>query len=118
MAKEQLLSWKDEEGTKTARLDLNTLSLEFPVTAAAIETEMRDQCDMRKPVRAAILRKSLKKLKDLHKKSESLNQSQLDEYLFTGFIMWIDKQIGQDHLAIRDGKINVTDKAQALFESL
>ena len=118
MDQEQLLNWKDEAGTKMARLELNSLSVEFPVTAAAIETEMRDQCDMRKPVRTAILRKSLKKLKDLHKKAGSLNATQTDEYLFTGFIIWVDKQIGSDHLKIRDGKIDTSEKAKALFESL
>lgn len=118
MDQEALMPWKDEEGTKTGRLELSSLTVEFPVTAAAIAQEMRDQSDMKKPLRAAILRKSSKKLKDLHKKADSLSGAALDDYLFTGFIIWIDQQIGKDHLAIRDGKVDPTEKATSIFESL
>ena len=118
MNQEPLMPWKDAQDAKTATLDLGSVSVSFPVTVEALAQEMRDQSDMKKPVRTAILRKSTKKLRDLHKKAEGLKDQAQEDYLFTAFIIWVDQQVGKDHLAIRDGKLDAQEKAQSLFESL
>ncbi len=118
MQDNQLMPWKDDDQARQASLSVGDDVVSFPVVAEAIERELRDQCEIKKPHRQAILRKTQKQFKTLHKGKESLNDKQSEAYLFSAFILWIDSLIAGRHLQIRDGALDAQALAKDTFEAL
>ncbi len=118
MQDNQLMSWKDDSAARQAQFVLGGEAIAFPVVTAAMVQEMNDQSDIKKPHRQAIIRRTQKQLRDLHKKKDSLSVAQNETYLFSAFILWIDALIDGRHLAIRDGQLAPETLAQEAFDAL
>ncbi len=118
MQDNQLMPWKDDAQARQANVTLGGEVISFPVVPGAIAQELRDQCDIKKPHRQAILRKTQKQFKALHKGKEAHTAQQSEAYLFSAFILWIDSLIAGRHLQIRDGALDAEALAKETFEAL
>lgn len=118
MQDNQLMPWKDDSEARQASLTVGGEAVSFPVVPGAIAQELRDQCEIKKPHRQAILRKTQKQFKALHKGKDALSDKQSEAYLFSAFILWIDSLIAGRHLQIRDGALDAEALAKDTFEAL
>lgn len=118
MQDNQLMSWKDDSAARRAQFELSGDAIVFPVVTDAMVQEMADQCDIKKPHRQAILRRTQKQLRALHKKKDSLSEAQNETYMFAAFILWIDALIDGRHLEIRDGQLDPKALAREAFNAL